>query len=315
MRHRRQIGRFVLSALGLSAATGVADATRRVVAPASGPPACVARGPVVLTAGTGPRRPLRIDVAGIANRRWRIDGVTQETAIFGGKPDGPGQHAFPPSTGHYTFRTTQFVATAGVVGGRVPVTIRYAFPGAPPQTSRVREVGFFDDLNGGTLRTRLTPGGTPSGNAALRKEWDADDGPVTDHLPVQALGIGAAWRITTCDMRHDKPAREVRTYTLQSRRDGVIVLSYREIISLDPARVRMASAHIKGLRIHISDTLVQERGVETGTTRIPIDNALAQTWTARRTLFWADRYRQSGMRTNVFSDRVVDVILDRSRAQ
>jgi hypothetical protein len=89
---------------------------------------------------------------------------------------------------------------------------------------------------------------------------------------VEAVGVGAVWRIVNCDPVDDAAAREVRTYTVRSVARGIVVLSFRDVISIDPARRDLGRQKIGTETVQL--TLDRLSGTATGSYRIPLANAL-----------------------------------------
>ena len=78
-----------------------------------------------------------------------------------------------------------------------------------------------------------------------------------------------------CDDINQTPAKEIRTYTLRSLSGGVAEMTYREIVSIDPAHLAIGSQKIGSEVVHFR--LVSLSGTATGTTSIPLARGLAQT--------------------------------------
>jgi hypothetical protein len=89
---------------------------------------------------------------------------------------------------------------------------------------------------------------------------------------VEAVGVGAVWRIVNCDPVDGAAAREVRTYTVRSVARGIVVLSFRDVISIDPARRDLGRQKIGTETVQL--TLDRLSGTATGSYRIPLANAL-----------------------------------------
>jgi hypothetical protein len=247
--------------VAVAAVPGTTQAAHTVAFPTIAT-ACTPLPPVVLSTGGAPRAPLRLDLVKTASHAGALLDTERVHAIVIG-PDGV---ATTPSD------TTQVYRIAFSVGrpahGRLPVSERMTMPGSSSQQAaalrRLRTTGYVDELNGGRTRTGLA-----SNAASVR-----DDGPQTDHLPAQALGVGATWRVVNCDALDSTPARETRTYTLESVAHGVVLASYRDVVSLDPAHVDLGTIKLATGTAHFK--LLRLDGTATGTFRLPLTNGFAQ---------------------------------------
>jgi hypothetical protein len=148
-------------------------------------------------------------------------------------------------------------------GGRLPYSGRFAV--SYPREAQGGDVGeftydgLFTWLNGGAYETNADgTGGTP----------------VNDHFPAQPVGVGASWTVVNCQPIYDTPARELRTYTLRSLAHGIVVASYTDRITLDPANTDLGNGTVDGRTVRLR--LESLRGTATGTMRVPIANGLAQ---------------------------------------
>ncbi len=258
-------------ALVLATTLGTAQAARRAfVAPVHGASSCRNHEPVLLGAGADPRARVRIELDALANRSRS---ALETVRVYSKSRVGSGTWR----GGHGTRKTAITYKTAAPVDGRLPVDMTFAVPGASSTESadldRIHVIGFFNALNGGSLTTRVE-GGSAKSRAALKSAFDGNDGPVTDHLPHQAVGIGATWRIVRCDAVDGTPAKESRVYTLRSIRNGVVVASFREKIGLDPAHVDLGKTQL-GTEV-VGVRLLSLRGTATGSERIPLADALAE---------------------------------------
>lgn len=267
----RLLGLVLGSTLVLTTTLSAAQAAPRAfVAPVHGGSSCRNHEPVLLGAGANPRARVRIELDALANRsRSAVETVKVYSKSRVGTSAWKG--------GHGTQKMTVKYQTAAPVGGRLPVDVTFGVPGASSKESaqldRIHLSGFFDALNGGTLRTTVK-GGSAKSRAALKAAFSGSDGPVTDHLPRQAVGIGATWRIVRCDAIDGTPAKESRVYTLRSIRHGVVVASFHETIGLDPAHVDLGKTKL-GTEL-VGVRLLSLHGTSTGTERLPLGNALAE---------------------------------------
>jgi hypothetical protein len=243
-----------------SAATGVTQAARKVAFPDVAA-TCKPAPPVLLRPGSEPRVPLRLDLAATAHRTAAVVDTERVHATV----TGPSGIPTTPTDTTQTFRIA--ILPGRPAHGRLPVTIHMSVPGASAKQAaalrRLRTVGYVDTLNGGRTKTGLATGATAS-----------DDGPQTDHLPRQAVGIGASWRVVNCDELNSTPARETRTYTLRSITHGVVVASYRDVIGMDPAHIDLGSAKLASGTAHFK--LLSLDGTATGSFRLPLANGFAQ---------------------------------------
>ena len=94
-----------------------------------------------------------------------------------------------------------------------------------------------------------------------------------DRFPVEPLGVGATWRVVDCDPIDEAPTKETRTYTVRSFTHDRVVLTFRDIVSIDPAHRNAGSQKVGGRVIKVRlDAL---HGSATGTVRIPLANGVA----------------------------------------
>jgi hypothetical protein len=182
-------------------------------------------------------------MAGRTQRLLETESVAAKT--YG--PDGSSR----PNTSRLTSRG---VARSGrVAGGHLPLRLTMHLSGSAfPTKPTVSVKGWMDVLNGGAL------------------EGTYDD----DHFPREAVGIGATWSVVNCDDINLTPAREARTYTLRSITAGVVGLTYRDVVTLDPGHLDLGSQTIGGQVLKF--TLVALQGSATGETRIPLTRSLVQ---------------------------------------
>jgi hypothetical protein len=259
-----------LVALGLATAIvlpviGEAQAASEVAAPpapASAKAPCTTQPPVLLDPGAAPHARLRISLAANANR----SGTQFNTEHVRAKTVGPDGSIVPRES---TQQLKGVYTTGRPAHGHLPVKLRLSIPGATGKAAAklrgMRFVGFMDALNGGTLKA------VDAGANQL----------LNDHLPREPIGIGASWRVVNCDQIDSTPARETRTYTLESTAHGVVVASYRDVVQIDPARVDLGSDTTAAGVVHYR--LVSLRGTATGTMRLPLANALGGLWSTRTT--------------------------------
>lgn len=231
-----------------SAAVG-AQAARTGVTPVPEQTACKVRPPVLLAAGRAPLAPLRIDLARMAHRARSLHDVEHVSA----------RARLLDGSWHATTaiaRSDAVIRTAGVVRGQLDISVkvlqRYeatkTTAGTTPRT--IRYSGHTDALGGGIL-------GGQAGN---------------DRLPLEPVGIGARWRVVNCDAIAETPAREVRTYTLRSISNGIVLLSFRDAVSLDPANRDAGTQKVGDQTVRFRlDSL---HGTATGSVRLPLADAI-----------------------------------------
>jgi hypothetical protein len=247
--------------VAVAAVPGATQAARKVAFPTVAT-ACKPLEPVVLGTGAAPRVPLRLDLAKTASHAGALLDTERVQATVVG-PDGVATH---PTDTKQVYR---IVFSAGrPEHGRLPVSERMTMPGSSSQQAaavrRLRTIGYVDELNGGRTKTGLA-----SNAASLR-----DDGPQTDHLPAQPLGVGATWRVVNCDALDSTPARESRTYTLRSIANGVVLATYRDVVTIDPSHVDLGSIKLATGTAHFK--LLRLDGTATGSFRLPLANGFAQ---------------------------------------
>jgi hypothetical protein len=276
--HRILVTLGLLAAIVVPAVSAESPAVAALVVPVQGNGHCKAQAPVLLRRGALPRTPLRLDLAGIANRSSALldtERVHQRTLAKDGA-----WHA-----SHGTASIAVIFEVGGVAQNRAHLTERFSVPGAAakdaPPIARVRFTGFVDALNGGGLKLALRPGGTAAENAALRAAYKDAAANDKDHLPLEAVGTGAAWRVIKCEAVDGIPARETRTYTLRSVAGGVAVMTYRDVVDRDLGHLELGSTEVAGVAMRVH--LLSLHGTATGTMRLPLGHAfqLQQTTTTR----------------------------------
>lgn len=238
---------LLLVALALGVVTGLARASRRGVIPVLGATACKTRPPVLLHPGRSPRSPLRLDLARMAHRSDSmidIESITSRTLL----PDG----TFHPTTGINTFRGV--LRAGAVTKGHLPLTNTLHVTGSSyPTSPTVTVKGYVDALAGGAY------------------EGTRDD----DHFPSEAVGIGATWRVVKCDDINQTPAQETRTYTLRSVANGVVEMTFRDVVTLDPAHLDLGSEKDGGQVVHFK--LVTLRGSAAGSRSVRLARGASTT--------------------------------------
>lgn len=261
---KRSLVAFGLATAIVLPVIGEAQAASEVAAPPApaGAKACVTQPPMLLDPGAAPHARLRISLAANANR----SGTQFNTEHVRAKTVGPDGAIVPRES---TQQLEGVYTTGRPAHGRLPVKLRLSIPGATGKAAAklrgMRFVGFMDALNGGLLKA------VDAGANQM----------LNDHLPREPIGIGASWRVVNCDRIDSTPARETRTYTLESTAHGVVVASYRDIVQIDPARVDLGSDTTAAGVVHYR--LVSLRGTATGTMRLPLANALGGLWSTRTT--------------------------------
>jgi hypothetical protein len=237
------------SAAGLSS-LGAAQAAPAGVVPVHGNSRCKPSPPRLLRAGHVPLAPLRQDLTGIAHHTqtaFEVESFADRAKLLDGK-------------WHAATRIRKIKAVTkgrGIAHGQVGLTARYttSFPAtktvAGGKGGSFTVSGHTDALGGGLM-------GGSAGN---------------DRLPREPVGVGATWRVIDCDYVDEIPAKEVRTYTLRSVAAGVLTVTFRDVVSMDPTRRDLGSQKIGTETVKFRlDSL---RGTATGTDRVPLGHALA----------------------------------------
>jgi hypothetical protein len=232
-------------------ALGVAQAAPSDVVPVHGSGgACKPSPPHLLATGRTPLAPLRLDLAGIAHRSRSVAEVEQ------------------------------FATRVRTIEGRWHSVV---------EIRKVRETLRGGSIEGGQVglvakahvsfpRTKTLAAGT-SQSFTIRGRTDALSGGLlggtrgNDRFPVEPVGVGARWSVVTCDVVEEMPAKQVRTYTLRSVAGGLIVMTFRDVVSLDPTRRDAGSQKLGNATVRFRlDSL---GGTAVGTSRIPIADGLA----------------------------------------
>jgi hypothetical protein len=254
--------------------------------PAAGPGPCHDAPPRLLSPGRTPRAPLRIDLAPSASTTETAvstEVTRSETRLANG--------SLRPSSITETLRLR--IATGRPRNGRLPLTERFtvSYVGhlVPTQTFDVS--GYTDALDGGVFSAK---GGTSVID--------------TDHLPREAVGLGATWRVVNCDAIGSTYARETRTYTLRSVAHRVVVATYRDVLEIDPANLDLGSLKVAGTTVHLR--LVQLHGTATGTWRLPLANGFGESRTTVTRMQTVARGTGSGIPTALIHVSTVDTESD-----
>ena len=210
-------------------ALGVAQAARVGVIPVPGNASCKVSPPHLLSPGRAPLRPLRLDLTGIGRRPHTV--VEVETFATRAKALGGSWHT-----------ATEIRKIKGVTKGlgvskgkiRLSSTLTVSFPGtktvAPAKGGSFTVNGNSDALSGGLM-------GGSAGN---------------DRFPVEPIGIGATWRVVDCDAVDEAPAKETRTYTLRAFTHDRAVMTYRDVVTMDPTRRDAGSQKVGGQVIKVT---------------------------------------------------------------
>jgi hypothetical protein len=252
------------------------------------PAACTVQPPKLLDAGTAPRTRLRLDlrnIASISSHNLEVEAYKSVTLL----PDATTRASQSTRTVASTWRTRPITAD-----GHLPfagsATIHYSGPSAGTGTpSSVTIHGFYDALNGGAF------GGDANGKGGS---------PINDHLPSQAIGVGARWQVVNCDAIYDTPARETRTYTLVSVEQGVVMTRYRDVIAIDPGHVDLGTQVSGKTKVHVQ--LLQLSGTATGTQRVPLSNGFHERDHTVSKVSFTVRATGDDGGTLLFHTRVVD---------
>ena len=201
---KRSLVAFGLATAIVLPVIGEAQAASEVAAPPApaGAKACVTQPPMLLDPGAAPHARLRVRLAANANR----SGTQFNTEHVRAKTVGPDGAIVPRES---TQQLEGVYTTGRPAHGRLPVKLRLSIPGATGKAAAKLQgmhfVGFMDALNGGLLKA------VDAGANQM----------LNDHLPREPIGIGTSWRVVNCDRINSTPARETRTYTLESTRAPV----------------------------------------------------------------------------------------------
>jgi hypothetical protein len=228
-------------------APSVAQASRRAVVPVRGTASCKTRPPVVLSSGRTPRAALRFDLAKTAGRSQGmldVESVDMKTDLSG--------RSWRPAT---TTNTITGVLKSGALAhGRVRVSATLHLSGTDyPNKPAFTVKGYVDTLGGGVLAGQT----------------------VNDHFPREPVGIGATWRVVNCDDVDSTPAMETRTYTLRAAARGVVVVTYQDVVTIDPGHLDLGSEKVGNETVRFR--LVTLRGTATGRKWVRLGRALAET--------------------------------------
>jgi hypothetical protein len=241
------------SVAGLST-LGVAQASRRAVVPVHGSTPCKPSPPHLLGAGRAPLAPLRLDITGIAHHSQKVHDVetfARSLKLLDGK-------------WHSTTEVRKIEVLekgGGITRGKVALSTKNTVSYPATKTTAGGGGGTFtlkgltDSLSGGFL------GGT-AGN---------------DRFPVEAVGVGATWRVVTCDYVDNAAAKEIRTYTLRSVAHRIAVLTFRDVVSMDPTQRDLGTQKIGTETVHVK--LDRLKGTASGTQRLPLAAVLRSTLT------------------------------------
>ena len=229
---------------------GAAQGARADVVPVHGGAGCKTSPPHLLRPGDAPRAPVRLDLTGIAHRTQasrEVETFATRVRLLDGK--------------WHTTTAIRKIATVeqgqGIARGQVKLVFHstVSFPATKTSAGggggKLTSSGHTDALSGGLL-------GGSAGN---------------DRLPVEPIGVGASWRIVDCDAVGEVPAKETRTYTVRSVAHGLLVLTFHDVVALDPAH-RDAGTQKIGQKL-VRFRLDSVRGSATGTYRVPLGRALA----------------------------------------
>lgn len=247
---RLLIAAALVVAVAGSADLGAVGAGQDAAAAAAG---CAPRGPVLLSQGAAPRTQLRLKlarIAGVTRRATSVEQVESKTTLA----DGSVQ------PGSSTRQTAGVFQTGKLADGRVPYVAHLVvtLPGTAGAGSQALEQsGHLDARNGGAVQAK---------GAAPRI--------VPGDLPDEAVGAGASWRVVNCNQIDSVFAQETRVYTLRSVVRGVVVASYRDLLTIDPAHVDLGTQSVNGSQVDYR--LLTLSGTATGTLRLPLANSFAE---------------------------------------
>jgi hypothetical protein len=264
---------------------GAADAARAPAAVAA--PGCTPRAPVLLSRGAAPRRKLRLNLArsaGVTAHATSVERVDSKTTLA----DGSVQ------PGSSTRQVAEAFRTGKLAGGQVPyvATLVVSFPGTAGAGSHTRTLtGHLDARNGGAVGAK---------GAASQMLPGA--------LPDEAVGVGATWRVVDCDQIDSVFAQETRVYTLQSIAGGVVVASYRDQVTIDPAHTDLGTQNVNGSQVDYR--LLTLSGTATGTIRLPLARAFAQSSRMVTRLQYSFRASPKTAKSDAITTRLTDTETD-----
>jgi hypothetical protein len=282
-------GRLLSAAALVAAVAGFADlgaagAGQDAAAAATG---CAPRGPVLLSQGAAPRRRLRLNLArisGVTKRATSIEQVESKTTLANGS-EQPGSS---------TRQTAEVFQTGKLADGRVPYVAHLVvtLPGTAGAGSQTLTLsGQLDAHNGGAVRAK---------GAAART--------VPGDLPDEAVGAGASWRVVNCNQIDSVFAQETRVYTLRSVAHGVVVASYRDLVTIDPAHVDLGTQSVNGSQVDYR--LLTLSGTATGTLRLPLANSFAQSSKTVTKLQFSFRASMKTAKSDAIHTSLVDTQTD-----
>jgi hypothetical protein len=234
------------------ASIGVAQAARTDVVPVHGTGACKTSPPQLLRPGRAPLAPLRFDLTGISHHSQKV--VEVERFVTRAKLLDGKWHSGT------TIRRIDEAITGGEISNAGQVALvdrnRVSFPGT--KTSPAGKGGTF------TVRghTDAVSGGLFGGSVG------------NDRFPTKPVGVGASWRVVNCDaVDDDVPAQETRTYTVRSIRQGLLVVTSHDVITMDPKHRDVGSQKVGGVVVRFR--LDSVHGTASSTYRVRLDHALA----------------------------------------
>ena len=160
-----------------------------------------------------------------------------------------------------------------------------------------------------------TTAGHAGGTYTLKGQTDALSGGLlggsagNDRFPVEAVGVGATWRIVNCDPVAEALAKETRTYTLRSIAHRVVVLTFRDVVSMDPAQRDLGSQKIGTETVRAK--LDRLRGTASGTYRVPLGHPLASFVKVVTRVQYTFHAVSPNVPTTAVTTRVVDTRTDK----
>ena len=263
------------------ASIGIAQAARPDVVPVGPPAPCKTLPPQLLSPGRAPRAPLRLDLAGIAHHTQGGREV-ERFVTRAQSPDGKWHSTI------VVRKISEAIRGGEIAHGQVAVVakVRVSWPRTkttPPAKGASFVIkGHTDSVSGGLL-------GGSAGN---------------DRLPIEPVGVGATWRVVDCDSIDFAPAKEVRTYTLQSVAGGKLVATFRDVVSMDLGNREAGSQKVGDRVVHfVLDSL---SGTATGTARMVLAHGL----TAYATQVTRVRLKIHAVSDNVPSKPALTLLVD-----
>jgi hypothetical protein len=271
-----------------AASLGVAQAADTGVAPVKGGTGkgCSTSPPRLLGAGRAPLTPLRLDLTGVGRKPQTLSEVetfATRTKAVGGKTRSATEIR----------KISAVVRSRALSNGQITLSskITVSFPGT--KTAPAGKGGSFT-ISG---HANALSGGFLGGSAG------------NDRFPVEPVGVGATWRVVICDDVDEVPAKEIRTYRVRSLSTDRAVLSFRDVVSMDP-RHRDAGTQKIGDQV-IRTRLDKLHGSAKGTVRIQLSNGVANRTTQVTRVVFTFHLESSNIPTTPITTKLVDTRVDK----